>query len=130
LPQGLALERTARIDEVCRQIDEYMAGTRRGFDLPLHVKGTPFQEKVWAAIRSVPYGEVISYSALAQRAGRPDAIRAAATATGSNPISIVIPCHRIIRKSGGLGGFGGGLPVKRRLLKLEGIALPALEREV
>lgn len=106
--------------KVTNQVEAYLAGKRRAFDLPLAPlpAGAPFQEKVWAALCKIPYGEVLTYSNLAQWAGRGKAARAAGSACGANRIAIVIPCHRAVAKSG-LGGFGGGLPLKRRLLLLE-----------
>lgn len=102
------------------QIAEYMAGKRKVFDLALDVSGTPFQEKVWEALRVIPFGATLSYKDLAGRIGKPDAIRAVGTACGKNPVCLVIPCHRIIATGGGLGGYAGGLPAKRSLLELEG----------
>ncbi|CAN5360680.1 methylated-DNA--[protein]-cysteine S-methyltransferase [soil metagenome] len=105
------------------QLEEYFAGTRRTFDLPLAPHGTDFQRTVWRTLATIPYGETISYAQLAARAGRPGAARAVGAANGRNPLPIVVPCHRVIGASGDLTGFGGGLPVKRFLLQLEG-ALP------
>ena len=102
-----------------RELGEYFAGTRRAFDLPLASAGTPFQRAVWQAIAAVPYGETISYRELAQRVGRPAAVRAAGAATGRNPWSIVVPCHRIVGADGTLTGYAGGLDRKRALLALE-----------
>lgn len=106
--------------QVQRELQEYFAGRRTVFDLPLSPDppGTPFQENVWAAIGDIPYGEVIGYADVATWAGRPNAIRAAGSACGANRIPILIPCHRVVAK-GGLGGYGGGLKVKKALLKLE-----------
>ncbi len=101
------------------QLQEYLEGRRREFDLPLSPRGTRFQEEVWQALGTVAYGETISYGELARRAGRPGAFRAVGQAVGKNPISILIPCHRIIGKDGSLTGFGGGLPRKVCLLDLE-----------
>jgi methylated-DNA-[protein]-cysteine S-methyltransferase len=106
------------------QLEEYFDGRRRSFSLPLAPSGTPFQKRVWAKLQEIPYGKTISYSELARRAGRPSAIRAAGAANGKNPISIVIPCHRVVGKSGSLTGYGGGLAKKRALLELEGALLP------
>ncbi len=106
-----------------RQLDEYFAGRRRGFDLPLSPQGTPFQQSVWTALASIPYGQTLSYAGLAARVGRPAAMRAVGAANGRNPLPIVLPCHRVIGADGSLTGFGGGLPTKQFLLKLEG-ALP------
>jgi len=108
---------------VLEQLHDYLRGERRGFDLPLDLRGTPFQLAVWEATRTVPYGETLSYGAVAALVGRPRAARAVGQALSANPIPIVIPCHRIIGASGGLRGFGGGLPLKERLLALEKGAL-------
>lgn len=105
------------------QLDEYFAGRRRSFDLPLSPRGTPFQREVWTALASIPYGHTLSYAQLATRVGRPAAMRAVGAANGRNPLPIVLPCHRVIGADGSLTGFGGGLPAKQYLLKLEG-ALP------
>ena len=101
------------------QLAEYFAGERTQFELALASSGTPFQRAVWNAIASVPYGETIVYRELAARAGQPRAIRAAGAATGRNPWSIVIPCHRIVGANGALTGYAGGLERKRALLALE-----------
>lgn len=111
------------IDLARRQLEEYFARTRRTFDLPLAPEGTDFQRTVWLALAEIPYGRTISYSELAARVGRPRAVRAAGAANGRNPLPIVLPCHRVIGADGSLTGFGGGLPMKRFLLELEG-ALP------
>jgi len=105
------------------QLDEYFAGRRRQFDLPLELGGTPFQRSVWLALADIGYGETISYAELAQRVGRPAAFRAVGQANGANPIPIVLPCHRVVASGGGIGGYGGGLTLKRRLLALEGAEL-------
>jgi methylated-DNA-[protein]-cysteine S-methyltransferase len=102
-----------------REMGEYFAGQRRQFDLPLAAEGTPFQARVWKAISSVKYGTTITYLELARRAGHPDAIRAVGTATGRNPITIIVPCHRIIGSDGSLTGYAGGLERKRALQELE-----------
>jgi methylated-DNA-[protein]-cysteine S-methyltransferase len=101
------------------QLAEYFAGERREFDLPLRPAGTPFQQSVWAALREIPYGETAGYGELAARLGRPGAARAVGLANGRNPISIVVPCHRVIGAAGALTGYGGGLERKRYLLELE-----------
>jgi methylated-DNA-[protein]-cysteine S-methyltransferase len=101
------------------QLREYFAGTRTRFDVPLAPAGTAFQRDVWTAIRDVPFGATISYSELARRCGRPSAVRAAGAATGRNPITVIIPCHRIIGHGGALTGYAGGLERKRTLLALE-----------
>jgi methylated-DNA-[protein]-cysteine S-methyltransferase len=101
------------------QLGEYFAGERTSFDLPLRMDGTEFQREVWDALLDIAYGETESYGELAQRIGRPDAVRAVGLANGRNPISIVVPCHRVIGASGSLTGYGGGLERKRFLLELE-----------
>jgi methylated-DNA-[protein]-cysteine S-methyltransferase len=107
------------------QLTAYFEGTRRSFSLPLAPVGTPFQQRVWAELLRIPYGETLSYSELAKKARKPRAIRAAGAANGKNPISIVIPCHRVVGRDGSLTGYGGGLEKKRALLELEGA--PVLE---
>lgn len=106
------------------ELAEYFAGARREFTLPLVAPGTEFQDRVWAELCKIPYGETISYEELAQRAGRPGAQRAVGTANGMNRIAIVVPCHRVVNKSGELGGYGGGLWRKKLLLELERTARP------
>ncbi len=103
-----------------RQLREYAGGRRREFDVPIALSGTPFQKAVWEEIRAIPYGETISYGTLAARAGRTRAVRAAGAATGRNPISIIVPCHRVVGGDGRLTGYAGGLERKRALLALEG----------
>ena len=101
------------------QLAAYFAGRLRRFDLTIAPEGTPFQREVWSALTRIPYGETVSYGELTARLGRPRASRAVGAANGRNPIPIVIPCHRVIGANGSLTGFGGGLPIKRRLLELE-----------
>ena len=101
------------------QLHEYLRGERQAFDLRLDLRGTPFQLSVWKAVADLPYGSTETYGEIASRIGRPRASRAVGQAVAANPIPIVIPCHRIIGASGGLTGFGGGLPLKERLLALE-----------
>ncbi len=112
------------IDEVRRELDEYFAGRRREFDLPLDLRVAPFHEQVLHELARVPYGRVDTYGHLAALVGRPRAARAIGTVMNRNPIPIVLPCHRIIGANGSLTGYGGGLDVKRALLELEGAALP------
>ncbi len=102
-----------------RQLTEYFAGQRRDFDLPLDFGGTQFQRSVWEALLTIPYGETWSYARVAELLGKPTATRAVGAANGQNPIPIVGPCHRVIGKNGSLTGFGGGLPLKEKLLALE-----------
>lgn len=105
--------------QVREQLDEYFAGDRKEFDLPLQLSGTDFQVQVLQELQRIPYGETTSYGAIAKRIGRPNAMRAVGAANGRNPIPIVIPCHRVIGSSGDLTGFGGGLDTKAALLRLE-----------
>lgn len=100
---------------------EYFAGERQGFTLPLAAKGTEFQQAVWQALCDIPYGETCSYGEIARRIGRPKAVRAVGAANGRNPLSIIVPCHRVIGQNGSLTGYAGGLAIKQALLKLEGI---------
>jgi methylated-DNA-[protein]-cysteine S-methyltransferase len=104
-----------------RQLDEYFAGTRREFDLPLHLQGTVFQSQVWRELTQIPYGQTWSYGQLASRIQKPSASRAVGLANGRNPISIVVPCHRVIGADGSLTGYGGGLERKQWLLAHEGL---------
>ena len=107
------------LSETRRQLGEYFAGERTSFDLPLRPHGSPWQRIVWDELLTIPYGETTSYGELAARLGRPSAARAVGLANGSNPIAIVIPCHRVIGADGTLTGYGGGLERKRTLLDLE-----------
>ena len=103
----------------CAQLNEYFAGSRKEFDLPLRLTGTEFQVSVLEALQDIPYGETTSYGEIAKRIGRPKAVRAVGAANGRNPIPIVVPCHRVIGSTGDLTGFGGGLDTKEALLRLE-----------
>ena len=105
--------------EVIQQLEEYFAAQRTDFDVPMTLRGTPFQRTVWAALREIPYGETVGYGQLAQRIGRPAAARAVGLANGRNPISIVVPCHRVVGATGNLIGYGGGLERKLHLLDFE-----------
>ena len=105
-----------------QQLAEYLAGDRRTFDLPLAPHGTPWQHAVWDALHDIPYGATITYAELAARAGRPGAARAAGAANGRNPLSILVPCHRVVGGGGALTGYAGGLGAKRALLALEASA--------
>jgi len=111
---GLPVIRTA-----VTELDEYFAGTRETFDVPIAPAGTAFQRAVWDAISRVPYGETITYGELARRVGRPGSARAAGAATGQNPVGVIVPCHRIVGAGGTLTGYAGGLDRKRALLTLE-----------
>ncbi len=110
---------TPRSRTIRLQLAEYFAGDRSAFDLPVAPPGTPFQQLVWGELQRIGYGETITYAELAARIGRPTAIRAAGAANGANPVSIVIPCHRVIGSNGSLTGYSGGLESKRFLLDLE-----------
>jgi methylated-DNA-[protein]-cysteine S-methyltransferase len=107
------------LDHAVAQLGEYFAGERIDFDLPLDPAGTPFQQTTWLALREIPYAQTINYGQLALRVGNPRASRAVGLANGRNPISIVVPCHRVIGANGSLTGYGGGLDRKRTLLDLE-----------
>ena len=122
-PEPAWQQRNEDFDDVVEQLQDYFAGRRRQFDLPLAPTGTPFQQRVWRALLDVPYGDTISYGELASRIGQRTASRAVGLANGSNPLPIVIPCHRVIGASGKLTGYGGGLPIKQQLLALERGAL-------
>jgi methylated-DNA-[protein]-cysteine S-methyltransferase len=112
--------------EAIDQLKSYFAGERKVFELQLALAGTEFQKKVWSALRKIPYGETVSYKELAARVGSPKAVRAVGAANGANPIPIIIPCHRVIGNDGSLTGFGGGLPLKKKLLELESRQLKLL----
>jgi methylated-DNA-[protein]-cysteine S-methyltransferase len=106
-------------EDAREQLDAYFAGTLTEFDIPLRLVGTDFQQRVWEALRTIPYGETRSYGEIAQQIGSPAASRAVGMANGRNPISVIVPCHRVIGANGGLTGYGGGLDRKRQLLALE-----------
>jgi methylated-DNA-[protein]-cysteine S-methyltransferase len=106
--------------EAIRQLREYFECRLRVFDLPLDMQGTDFQKRVWRQLEEIPYGETRSYRQIAIAVGTPQAVRAVGAANGANPVPIVVPCHRVIGSSGKLTGYGGGLPLKKRLLALEG----------
>jgi methylated-DNA-[protein]-cysteine S-methyltransferase len=107
------------LEEARSQLQAYFAGRLRDFDVPLVLKGTPFQQRVWEELQRIPYGETRSYAELAASVGSPRAIRAVGTANGRNPIAVIVPCHRVINTGGGLGGYATGLDHKRWLLDLE-----------
>lgn len=114
-----ARERTL-LAQCAAELGEYFAGARRGFDLPLVLAGTDFQQKIWQYLRGIPYGETRSYGQLAALAGNPRACRAVGMANHRNPVMILVPCHRVINANGSLGGFGGGVEAKKILLGIEG----------
>ncbi len=117
-------------EQLERELGEWFAGARRDFNLPLALHGTPFQRSVWEALRAIPYGAVQSYGELAKSLGKPDAVRAVGAANGRNPISIVVPCHRVIGANGALTGYAGGLERKRFLLALEQREMPEAQGEL
>jgi AraC family transcriptional regulator of adaptative response/methylated-DNA-[protein]-cysteine methyltransferase len=111
------------LDHLQQELARYFAGTLSTFTVPLVMRGTPFQERVWSALRRIPYGNTRSYEDLARAIGAPGAPPAVGSANGMNPVAIVVPCHRVINKNGGLGGYGGQLWRKEKLLQLEGARL-------
>ena len=119
LPDAEPVERLPTLEVACRELQQYFAGRRQEFTVPLDLRGTAFQLSVWRAIAEVPYGETRSYAELARRVKRPSAYRAVGAANGANPVPVIIPCHRVIASDGKLGGYGGGLETKRRLLAFE-----------
>jgi methylated-DNA-[protein]-cysteine S-methyltransferase len=119
------LEAPTRLDDTRRQLDLYFEGRLHEFDLPLDWQlSKGFRRRALRAIDRIPYGRTRSYTQIATSAGNERAVRAAGTACGSNPIPIVVPCHRVLRSGGGLGGYGGGLPMKEALLRMEGVEIP------
>lgn len=114
---------TQHIETTRAQLDAYFAGRRRDFDVPIAASGTAFQRAVWDALVGIPYGELCSYGELARAIGRPRSVRAVGAANGANPISILVPCHRVVGQNLRLTGYGGGLDAKRWLLRREGIAV-------
>jgi O-6-methylguanine DNA methyltransferase len=119
LPDARCVEGFAPNRSAAQQVIEYLEGKRTDFDLELDPRGTDFQLRVWSALREIPYGETRSYAQVARQIGHPRAVRAVGTANGANPLSLVVPCHRVIASGGKLGGYGGGLELKRRLLAME-----------
>jgi methylated-DNA-[protein]-cysteine S-methyltransferase len=119
LSEQVANEKHPVLVETERQLDEYFAGKRKAFSVPLDMRGTRFQQDVWAALLAIPFGETRSYGQLAKQLGNPRASRAVGAANGKNPVSIIVPCHRVIGSSGKLTGFAGGLGTKAHLLNLE-----------
>ncbi len=117
-----------KFHEVVRQLEEYFSGKRREFDVPLDLRGTPFQLRVWEELRRISYGSTISYGELARRIGSPASVRAVGAANGRNPVSIIVPCHRVIGSNGSLTGYGGGLERKKVLLELEASQRPLFLR--
>ncbi|QBK26132.1 methylated-DNA--[protein]-cysteine S-methyltransferase [Ureibacillus thermophilus] len=120
-PHYEIIENEAFLKTYITQLKEYLNGERQEFTLPFDIQGTPFQQKVWKALCEIPFGKTATYSEVANRINQPKAVRAVGGAIGRNPLSIVIPCHRVLGKNGRLTGYSGGLDVKMRLLDLEGI---------
>lgn len=114
-------ELVEKMDSLERQLEQYFLGSRQAFDIPLSLQGTAFQQLAWQGLQGIEYGQTISYAEQALRIGKPTAIRAVANANGNNPISIIVPCHRVIRSDGSLGGYTGGIDKKQALLTIEGV---------
>jgi methylated-DNA-[protein]-cysteine S-methyltransferase len=129
VPQASWRQTDAPFASVRAQLAEYFAGTRQQFDLPLKLGGTPFQQQVWQELLRIPFGETISYAELAKRIGKPTGARAVGHANGRNPVSIIVPCHRVIGANGTLTGYGGGMDKKKWLLDWERGAKPSLAGE-
>ncbi len=119
-------ESPARTAAVVRELKEYFAGKRREFTMPLDLQGTEFQQKCWKALLRIPYGKTKTYADIARAVGCPQGFRAVGMANHDNPVPIIVPCHRVLNSDGKLGGYGGGLDVKRKLLELEGALQPQL----
>jgi len=119
VPEGFTKTETPLIKKAALQIEEYLIGKRKKFSLPLFMQGTEFQKDVWKALQSIPYGETRSYKDIAVQIGRPKAMRAVGLANNRNPISIIVPCHRVIGHDGKLVGYAGGLKLKQKLLDME-----------
>jgi methylated-DNA-[protein]-cysteine S-methyltransferase len=119
-PEGERNDTNKWMNQAAEELRAYFAGNLRVFSVPLDMQGTDFQLSVWNHLVKIPYGETRSYSQVAEAVGRPKAVRAVGAANGSNPIAIIVPCHRVIGSGGKLTGYGGGLPLKKRLLELEG----------
>lgn len=121
------IESSAEVELYVRQLNEYFRGSRRDFTCPLDLEGTDFQRACWQALCEIPYGSTCTYGELARKVGRPTAFRAVGQANHRNPVAIIVPCHRVVGSDGTLTGYGGGLEIKEKLLRLEGVALqPAL----
>lgn len=116
----IRLQETDFLRQACEQVREFMSGKRREFSLPIRMEGTPFQKKVWEALRRIPYGETRTYGEIAAEVGSSGGARAVGQACNRNPIMVVVPCHRVVGRGGALVGFGAGLPIKEKLLALEG----------
>ncbi len=119
LPDGESVAELPWLEPACRELAEYFDGSRTHFEVSLDLRGTEFQRDVWAALSRIPYGETRTYGDVARDVARPRAMRAVGGANGANPVAVIVPCHRVIAAGGKLGGYGGGLPSKRRLLAFE-----------
>ena len=122
-PDEYIIEKTPLLDLAIAQIEEYIAGKRKVFDLPLNPMGTAFERSVWEVLQSIPYGETRTYEQIATQIGNPKACRAVGRAAGRNPLSIIIPCHRVVGQNGALTGYAGGIDMKRALLGIEGVRM-------
>ena len=120
---GKKKEKHPRLEGVIAQLEEYFVGKRKKFLIPVDLDGTEFQATVWRELMKIPYGKVVSYADIAQGVGKPTAVRAVGNANGKNPIPIVIPCHRVVKSDGQLGGYTAGVDRKKKLLELEGVVL-------
>ena len=118
-PAALLIENTETLAPYLQELTDYFNGAKQTFSLPIDVKGTPFQEEIWKALQTIPYGKTVSYSEIAALINRPSAVRAVGSAIGANPLLILVPCHRVIGKNGALSGYRGGMELKRFLLDLE-----------
>jgi methylated-DNA-[protein]-cysteine S-methyltransferase len=127
-PEAFGEPDPAPFSEAARQLGAYFDGRLTEFDLPLALTGTPFQRRVWAQLQRIPYGQTVTYGELAEHIGRPTAARAVGLANGRNPISIVVPCHRVVGSAGDLTGYGGGINRKRQLLELETLHTAGCQR--
>lgn len=120
LEEDVEIRETKLIKEALNQLNEYLSGSRKSFSIPLELEGTEFQNKVWSELINIPYGQKVTYKGIAEKIGNPKAARAVGLANNKNPILIMIPCHRVIGKSGNLVGYAGGLKMKEKLLDIEG----------
>jgi methylated-DNA-[protein]-cysteine S-methyltransferase len=119
IPAAVLVENKEALQPYMMEIQEFLLGKRQVFSMDLDVKGTPFQEEVWEALAKIPYGKTVSYSDIAEKINRPQAVRAAGKAIGANPLLIAVPCHRVIGKNGAITGYRGGIEMKQLLLELE-----------
>ncbi|CAM4223203.1 methylated-DNA--[protein]-cysteine S-methyltransferase [Lederbergia lenta] len=119
-PKAILIEKQETLKPYLSELREYFEGDRQSFSLPVDIKGTPFQEEIWEALKQIPYGKTYSYSDIAEMIKRPKAVRAVGSAIGANPVLITVPCHRVIGKNGAITGYRGGTEMKRYLLQLEG----------